>query len=85
MKRYSILVLVVLICAAFAADALAISNAVITGSGVRLRPAPSINAGVIRELAAGARVDVLAHTEFTNSLDGFTGYWYYINYRGSYG
>ena len=85
MKRYSIVVLVVLICAVFAADALAITNAVITGSGVRLRPAPSINTGVIRELAGGTRVEVLAHTEFTNSLDGFTGYWYYINYRGTYG
>ena len=85
MKKYWALLLAVLICAAFAADALAINNAVITGSSVRLRPAPTINAGVVRELALGTRVEILAHTEFTDSLDGYTGYWYYINYRGIYG
>lgn len=84
-KRYWALLLAVLIFAAFAADALAMNNAVITGSSVRLRPAPTINAGVIRELGAGTRVEILAHTDFTDSLDGFTGYWYYINYQGIYG
>lgn len=84
-KKYSAVLLAVLICLAFAASALAVNNAVITGSGVRLRPAPSINAGVVREMGKGARVEILAHTDFTDSLDGFTGYWYYINYRGIYG
>lgn len=85
MKKYSALLLAVLICVAFAVDALAGNNAVITGSSVRLRPAPSINTGVLRELGAGTRVEILAHTDFTDSLDGFTGYWFYINYRGIYG
>jgi hypothetical protein len=84
-KRYGALFLAVLICLAFAAEALAQNNAVITGSGVRLRPSPTINAGVIRELARGTRVQILAHTDFTDSLDGFTGYWYYVGYRGIYG
>ena len=84
-KKYCALLLAVLICAAFAAEAFAVNNAVITGSGVRLRPAPSINTGVIRELGKGTRVEILAHTDFTDSLDGFTGYWYYIVYKGIYG
>jgi hypothetical protein len=84
-KRYAALLLAVLICLAFAAEALAKNNAVITGSGVRLRPSPTINAGVIRELGAGTRVEILAHTDFTDSLDGFTGYWYYIVNQGIYG
>jgi hypothetical protein len=84
-KKYSALLLALLICAAFAVDALAGNNAVITGSGVRLRPAPSINTGVLREMGAGTRVEILAHTDFTDSLDGFTGYWFYVNYQGIYG
>jgi hypothetical protein len=84
-KRYSIALAAVLVLLVFVLDASAQNNAVITGSGVRLRPSPTINAGVIRELARGTRVQILAHTDFTDSLDGFTGYWYYISYRGIYG
>jgi hypothetical protein len=85
LKRSSILLLVVLFCLAFVVDVYAINNAVITGSGVRLRPAPSINTGVVTQLGKGTRVQILAHTDFTDTLDGFTGYWYYINCRGIYG
>jgi hypothetical protein len=31
------------------------------------------------------RVEALAHTDATDSIDGFTGYWYYIAYRGMSG
>ncbi len=79
------MLLVALFCLAFAGQAYAIKNAVITGSAVRLRPAPTINAGVITELGKGTRVEIMAHTDFTDTLDGFTGYWYYVNYRGTYG
>lgn len=85
MKRSSIIFLVGMFCLAFVVDACAQKNAVITGSGVNLRPAPSINAGVVTELAKGTRVEIMAHTDFTDTLDGFTGYWYYIIYRGVYG
>jgi uncharacterized protein YraI len=79
------MLLVALFCLAFAGQAYAAKNAVITGSAVNLRPAPSINAGVVTQLGKGTRVEIMAHTDFTDSLDGFTGYWYYINYRGTYG
>jgi hypothetical protein len=79
------MLLVALFCLAFAGQAYAIKNAVITGSSVRLRQAPSINTGVLAELGKRTRVEIMAHTDFTDSLDGFTGYWYYINYRGVYG
>ncbi len=85
MKRYSVILLIVLVSLAVSLDAFARNNAVITGSGVRLRPAPSINAGLIREMGNGTRVEILAHTDFTDSLDGFTGYWYYIKCQGTYG
>ncbi len=85
MKRYAVVFVVLLVAALAAADALARNNAVITGSSVRLRPAPSLNAGVITELGKGTRVEILAHTSFTDSIDGFTGYWYYINWQGTRG
>ena len=85
MKKYWALLLAVLICVAFVVDVYARNNAVITGSGVRLRPAPSINTGVVTQLGKGTRVQILAHTDFTDTLDGFTGYWYYINFQGIYG
>ncbi len=85
MKRYHIVLLAVLLSLALAAELYAANNAVITGSSVRLRPAPSINTGILRELAKGTRVEILAHTDFTDSLDGYTGYWYYVNFRGLYG
>jgi hypothetical protein len=84
-KKYWTVPLAVLMCLAFAAGAFAKNNAVITASSVNLRSAPSINVGVLRELGMGTRVEVLSHTDFTDSLDGFTGYWYYVNFQGVYG
>jgi hypothetical protein len=39
----------------------------------------------VGSLNKGMRVEVLAHTDATDSIDGFTGYWYYIIYKGTYG
>ncbi len=85
MKRYSAMIPMLLLCLVFAAQAHAENNAVITGYDVNLRPAPSINAGVITQLGKGTRVEILAHTDFTDSVDGQSGYWYYINCRGTHG
>jgi uncharacterized protein YraI len=82
MKRHATLFLVILVLILITAEALATNNAAITTSGVNIRPAPSINAGVITRVNTGTRVQVLAHTDFTQSIDGFTGCWYYIDYRG---
>jgi uncharacterized protein YraI len=81
-KRYTILFLAVLVLALIAAEASAKNNATVTTSGVNIRPAPSINTGVITRVSGGTRVQVLAHTDFSETLDGFTGCWNYIDYRG---
>jgi uncharacterized protein YgiM (DUF1202 family) len=84
MKRVAILA-VLLFVACVGITAMAAENATITGDGLRLREHPTTNAGVLASMNKGTRVEVLAHTEFTESIDGFTGYWYKIVYNGMVG
>jgi len=84
MKRYS-LAIALLLCLTGWIGAIAAENATITGDALRIREKPTTNAAVVGTLNKGARVEVLAHTDATDSIDGFTGYWYYIAYRGTYG
>jgi hypothetical protein len=84
MRRYPvIIVLLVLLTAAL--DVLAAENATITGDALRIREKPTTGAAVVGTLNKGVRVEVLAHTDATDSIDGFTGYWYYIGYSGTFG
>ena len=84
MKRVTVLaVLLLLACAAIAT--MAAENATITGDGLRLRERPTTDAEVLTSMDKGTRVEVLAHTESTDSIDGFTGYWYKIIYKGTIG
>jgi len=84
MKRYPLIVALLLFLAA-GLDARAAENATITGDALRIREKPTTDAAVVGTLNKGARVEVLAHTDATDSIDGFTGYWYYIVYKGTYG
>lgn len=84
MKRVTVLaVLLLLACAGI--TAMAAENATITGDGLRLRERPTTDAKVLDNMDKGTRVEVLAHTESTDSIDGFTGYWYKIMYKGTIG
>jgi len=84
MKRAAVLVvLLLMVCAGM--TVMAAENATITGDGLRLREHPTTDAGVLGSMDKGTRVEVLAHTEFTESIDGFTGYWYKIIYNGTIG
>jgi len=84
MKRVTILaVLLMLACVGIAA--MAAENATITGDGLRLRERPTTDAKVLDSMDKGTRVEVLAHTELTDSIDGFTGYWYKIIHKGTMG
>ncbi len=66
----------------FSLVAVAGENATITGEGLRIRETPSMDGSVIGSLSKGMRVEVVTHTDSTDSIDGFTGYWYYIDYKG---
>lgn len=84
MKRYSMVIFLVLFLTA-CLDALAVENATITGDALRIREKPSTDGAVVGTLNKSTRVEALAHTDATDSIDGFTGYWYYIVYKGAYG
>jgi hypothetical protein len=59
----------------------AIENATITGDGLRIREKPTTGAAILGSVNKGTRVEVLAHTDKTDSIDGFTGYWYLISHK----
>jgi hypothetical protein len=84
MKRMTILAVLLLLALA-CVTAMAAENATITGDGLRLRAKPTTDAKILDSMDKGTRVEVLAHTEFTDSIDGFTGYWYKIVYKGTVG
>ncbi len=84
MKGYPVIIALLLFLAA-GLDARAAENATITGDALRIREKPTTDAAVVGTLNKGARIEVLAHTDATDSIDGFTGYWYYIIYKGTYG
>ena len=64
---------------------LAKDNATITGDGLRVRDLPNTKANILANLDKGTRVEVMYHTNSTDSIDGFTGYWYYIGYKSIFG
>lgn len=68
-------------CGVFSLSAYAKDNATITGDGLRIRGAPNTSSEVLGKVNKGTRVEALAHTDETDSIDGFTGYWYKINYK----
>jgi len=84
MKRVTVLA-VLLLLALVGITAMAAENATITGDGLRLRERPTTDAKVLTSMDKGTRVEVLAHTEFSESIDGFTGYWYKIVHKGMVG
>ena len=59
-------------------------NATITGDGVRLRAFPSANEGILMEFKNGTRVEVLSQSDFTDTIDGCTARWYYVQYEEEY-
>ncbi len=85
MKRYLFLVAALLFLSAASAASFASENATVTGDSLRIWDRPNSSGTVIGSLDKGMRVEALAHTDSTDSIDGFTGYWYYINYRGVFG
>lgn len=85
MKRYLFLPAALLILSAASAVGFASENATVTGDSLRIWGQPNSGGTVIGSLDKGMRVEALAHTDTTDSIDGFTGYWYYINYRGLFG
>jgi hypothetical protein len=85
MKRYLILLAAFLFLCVVSLEAFASENATVTGDSLRIREKPNTTGRVIGSLNKGMRVEALAHTDATDSIDGFTGYWYYINYRGVFG
>jgi len=84
MKRITIPAILLFLALA-CATAMAAENATITGDGLRLREGPTTEAKILDSMDKGTRVEVLAHTDFTDSIDGFTGYWYKIVYKGTIG
>ncbi len=65
----------------FALPVLAVDNATITGDGLRVREKPSLEGKKLGSVNKGYRVEALAHSNHTDNIDGFTGYWYYIVYK----
>ncbi len=84
MKRYPIII-ALLLCLTANLDVFAAENASITGDALRIREKPATDGAVMGSLNKSMRVEALAHTDSTQSIDGFTGYWYYIAYKGTYG
>ncbi len=85
MRRYAFLTILLTILLTASAGAVAADNATITGDALRIREKPTTDGAVIGSLNKGTRVQALAHTDATDSIDGFTGYWYYISFRGANG
>jgi len=65
----------------FALPAMAAENATITGDGLRVRDKPALNGNKVGSLNKGYRVEAVSHSDHTDSIDGFTGYWYFIVYK----
>jgi hypothetical protein len=85
MKRYIVFLLALFSLFVLSLVAVAAENATITGEGLRIRQTPSMDSAVLGSLGKGMRVEVMTHTDSTDSIDGFTGYWYYIDYKGIFG
>lgn len=81
MKKILYLMAAVSLIIIFALPAIANDNATITGDGLRVRENPSLEGRKIGTVNKGYRVEALAHSDRTDSIDGFTGYWYYIVYK----
>jgi len=65
----------------FALPVMAAENATITGDGLRVRDKPALDGKKVGSLNKGYRVEALSHSDHTDSIDGFTGYWYFIVYK----
>jgi Bacterial SH3 domain len=65
----------------FALPVMAADNATITGDGLRVRDKPALNGNKVGSLNKGYRVEAVSHSDHTDSIDGFTGYWYFIVYK----
>ncbi|MBN2224244.1 MAG: SH3 domain-containing protein [Deltaproteobacteria bacterium] len=85
MRRYVFLPVLLLLLLAASLDCFAAENATITGDALNIREKPTTDAKVVGSLNKGTRIEALAHTDATDSIAGFTGYWYYIIYKGVYG
>jgi hypothetical protein len=85
MKRYLFLLIALLFASVVSLEVFASENATVTGDSLRIREKPNTSGRILGSLNKGMRVETLAHTDATDSIDGFTGYWYYINYKGVFG
>jgi hypothetical protein len=81
MKKILYLLTAVSLIVIFALPASAADNATITGDGLRVREKPGLDGKKLGTVNKGYRVEALAHSNQTDSIDGFTGYWYYIVYK----
>lgn len=61
------------------------AGAIVTGDGVRIRHAPHVEAKILGKLNKGAKIEVIFRDFGTDTVDGYTDYWYYIKYRNIYG
>ncbi|MBN1573257.1 MAG: SH3 domain-containing protein [Deltaproteobacteria bacterium] len=81
MKKTLYLLAAACLIIVFALPATAVENATITGDGLRVREKPTLDGRKLGTVNKGYRVEALAHSNRTDSIDGFTGYWYYIVYK----
>jgi hypothetical protein len=65
---------------ALSAPAFGAENATITGDGVRVREAPSTLAEIVETVNKGMRMEVVAKTDFSDTIEGRTSPWY--KFRG---
>ncbi len=85
MRRNLVVILTLIFALMLPIFAIAAENATIAGDGLRIRDLPNTKAKILANLDKGTRVEVLYHTNSTDSIDGFTGYWYYIAYKSVLG
>ena len=65
----------------FALPVMAIENATITGDGLRVRDKHSLEGRKVGSVNKGYRVEAVSYSDHTDTIDGFTGHWYFIVYK----
>ncbi|MBN2225178.1 MAG: SH3 domain-containing protein [Deltaproteobacteria bacterium] len=85
MRRPIATVTIFLICLFSACAATAADNATITGDGVRMRWESSTDADIVTSLNKGTRVEVVRRSGISQTINGDSAYWYYVNYGNESG
>ena len=76
---------VIVMLIALSAPAYPADNATVTGDGVRVREQPSVWVGIHRTFDKGERVEVVAKTDFSDTINGSTAAWYELSGADGYG